>query len=57
MYSSMKEIADRAEQTGTPFWEVIQTEDCTEEAISPEESWKKMKYQKNFILSKESIIV
>lgn len=44
MYSSMKEITDRADQTGTPFWEVIQTEDCTEEAISPEESWKKMKH-------------
>lgn len=43
MYSSMKEIADRANQTGVPFWKVIQMDDCTEEAISEEESWQKMK--------------
>jgi L-serine dehydratase len=43
MYNSMKEIADRANQTGEPFWKVIQMDDCMEEAISPEESWQKMK--------------
>ncbi len=43
MYQSMKEISQICETENIPFWECVQREDCTEQAMSPEENFEKMR--------------
>ncbi len=43
MYQSMKEISQICETEHISFWECVQREDCTEQAMSPEENFEKMR--------------
>lgn len=42
-FKKLAEIVEISESKGIPFWKVVQEEDCTEESISAEESFEKMK--------------
>lgn len=42
MYKSLEEIITECENTGKPFWRVVQEEDCREAGISEEESFVRM---------------
>ncbi len=43
MYQSMAEIVNICEEEKIAFWECVQRADCTEQAMSPEENFEKMK--------------
>ncbi len=42
-FKKLSEIIDIAEKENKPIWKVVQEEDCTEESISAEESYAKMR--------------
>ncbi len=39
-YQAVDEIMARCEKDGVEFWKAVQLEDCEENGISEEESWK-----------------
>ena len=41
-YQAVDEIMTRCEKDGVEFWKAVQLEDCEENGISEEESWKQM---------------
>ena len=41
-YQAVDEIMARCEKDGVEFWKAVQLEDCEENGISEEESWKQM---------------
>ena len=41
-YQAVDEIMTRCEKDGVEFWKAVQFEDCEENGISEEESWKQM---------------
>ena len=43
MYKSLEEIREAIEESGKPFWQVVQEEDCKESGITIEESFAKMR--------------
>ncbi len=43
MYDSLEKVQKVVEETGLPFWKVIQKEDCNEENLSEEDSFARMK--------------
>jgi L-serine dehydratase len=43
MYKSLAEICQRTEETGLPFWKIVQQEDCCEQGISEEKSFDFMR--------------
>ena len=43
VYKSLKEICQMAEESGVPFWQVIQRDDCTERQVEPSESFEQMR--------------
>lgn len=42
MYGSLEEIEKISEERSIPFWQVVQEEDCREEALSAEDSYYRM---------------
>ncbi len=42
MYQSLTEIAEESEKKNIPFWKTVQLDDCSEEALSENESFIKM---------------
>lgn len=58
MYGSLEKIVTLAQQSGKPFWKVVQEEDCHEAALSEEESFAKMtamykRMKKSMIVDRE----
>lgn len=43
MYKSLEELCQIEEQTGKPFWEIVQEDDCTERGVTKEESFAQMR--------------
>lgn len=43
MFNSIELICKKEEETGTPFWKLVQQDDCHESAISEDTSFEKMK--------------
>lgn len=43
MYSSFATLLQQAAETGKPLWQLIQEEDCSEEDLSPDASFAKMR--------------
>ena len=41
-YQAVDEIMTRCEKDGVEFWKAVLFEDCEENGISEEESWKQM---------------
>ena len=54
MFESIEEICKIEEESGAPFWKIIQADDCRERAISQEESFETMK--KMYMAMKESAL-
>lgn len=52
-YQAVDEIMARCEKDGVEFWKAVQLEDCEENGISEEESWKQMTHMWNAM--KESV--
>lgn len=42
MYGSLQEIINQTKESGKPFWQVVQEEDCREEAIAEVDSYYRM---------------
>lgn len=43
MFDSVEEICKLEENSGVPFWKIVQQDDCKERAVSEEESFENMK--------------
>ncbi len=43
MFQSLEEIIKRTEESGLPFWKIVQEDDCRESNITAEESFERMK--------------
>jgi L-serine dehydratase len=54
MFESIEEICKIEEESGAPFWKIIQADDCRERAISQDESFEVMK--KMYMAMKESAL-
>ena len=50
-YQSMEEAKLRGEKENIPFWKAIQLEDAQERDVKIEDSWEKMKYMWQSMLS------
>lgn len=42
MYDSIEEICLKEEQSGIPFWKLVQKDDCNERAVSEDEAFQQM---------------
>ncbi|SFO09687.1 L-serine dehydratase [Pseudobutyrivibrio sp. UC1225] len=54
MFDSIEEIYKKEQESGTPFWKIVQADDCRERAVSEEESFATMK--KMYMAMKESAL-
>ena len=43
MYQSLEELCRIEKESGKPFWEIVQEDDCRESGISAEESFARMR--------------
>lgn len=43
MYKSLEELCKIEQETGKPFWKIVQEDDCREQGISEEESFAQMR--------------
>ena len=43
-FHSIAEIKDRCKEKGISFWKAIQLEDCSERAVTENDSWEQMQY-------------
>lgn len=43
MYKSLEEICKIAEETGMPFWKIVQEDDCREQGITEEQAFEAMR--------------
>lgn len=43
MYKSLQELCKIEEETGKPFWKIVQEDDCKERGITEEESFEQMR--------------
>lgn len=43
MYKSLEELCKIEQETGKPFWKIVQADDCREQGISGEESFAQMR--------------
>ena len=51
-YQAVDEIMTRCEKDGVEFWKAVQFEDCEENGISEEESWKQLTFMSTKIIQR-----
>lgn len=54
MFEALEDIYKLEEESGTPFWQIVQQDDCRERAVSQEESFETMR--KMYLAMKESAL-
>ncbi len=54
MFEALENICKQEEESGVPFWKLVQQDDCNERAVSKEESFQAMK--KMYLAMKESAL-